>query len=200
MRFSAGFECDNGNYTRNSSYVDGIEIYQSISAQIKDELAQSPDVEALKLSNPSVLEDVEDEVFESNSLATEGWALVKNYSFFTNLASCGYCEVSSNGNKVSSGGSGICGYIAAGMLITYDTVMNGKGYITTSYYSKSGNAVTIKSALPYALYRKGVALGYGTATDATKIKNSIESFFEVRSVTVSHKAYTASASNYCPEL
>ncbi len=129
------------------------------------------------------------------SLVSEGWALVKNYSFFTNLASCGYCEVNSNGNKVFSGGNGICGYIAAGMLVTYDSVINGKGYISSVYYTKNGDEVSIKSTLPYMLYKKGEALGYGTDTTSVEIHYALKSFFEVRNTSVNHVSYYAPLAN-----
>lgn len=178
--------------TISTEEMDGFAEY---SGKLKEELALQPDNVALSIASGNVEENKNESSADVTSLASDGWALVKNYSFFTNLASCGYCEVNANGNKVSTGGTGICGYIAAGMLLTYDTVKNGKGYVSSTYYTKSGDAVSIKSTLPYMLYRKGVALGYGTSTTSVEIHYALKSFFDSRNTSVSHVSYYAPIAN-----
>lgn len=178
--------------TISATEMDGFDEY---SVKMKEELASQPDSIALSIASGSIEQNLDEYSVELTSLASEGWALVKNYSFFTNLASCGYCEVNAKGNKVSSGGNGICGYIAAGMLLTYDTVKNEKEYISSLYYTKNGDTVSIKSALPYMLYKKGEALGYGTETTSVEIHYALKSFFNVRNISVNHVSYYAPIAN-----
>lgn len=181
--------------TQEKISAEEMEGFTEYSEKMREKLAAQPDIVALSIGSGNIEESHDDCSAELTSLVSDGWALVRNYSFFTNLASCGYCEVNSNGNKVSSGGSGICGYIAAGMLVTYDTIKNGKGYVSSAYYSKSGDVVSIKSTLPYMLYRKGVALGYGTDTTSIEVHYALEAFFDVRNTTVNHVSYYAPIAN-----
>ena len=159
---------------------------QNVSIQIKNKLHASADSFALSIQNEAVTTE------SLSALATNstGWAYVKNYRFFQNLKNCGYCEVDDNGNKVSSGGKGICGYIAAGMLLTYDTVCNGKKYVPSTYYSKDSNGnVSITTVLPYVLYKKGVSLGYGASTTSVAIHYTVKAYLASRNMAVSHVSY-----------
>lgn len=118
---------------------------------------------------------LEDEMAETNSVKVGDWTCVKNYSFFMNLDNCGHI----------SGGK--CGYIAAGILLTYDKIYNGKNTVTSgTHYSYSNGKYSIKTALPTALYNKGVSLGYGASTTSVAIHYTVEAWLKDRGITVDH--------------
>lgn len=118
---------------------------------------------------------LEDEMAETNSVKVGDWTCVKNYSFFMNLDNCGYI----------SGGK--CGYIAAGILLTYDKIYNGKNTVTSgTHYSYSNGKYSIKTALPTALYNKGVSLGYGASTTSVAIHYTVKDWLKDRGITVDH--------------
>ncbi len=118
---------------------------------------------------------LEKEMAKARSVEVGDWTCVKNYSFFMNLNNCGYI----------SGGK--CGYIAAGILLTYDKIYNGKNTVTSdTHYSYSNGTYSIKTALPTALYNKGVSLGYGAATTSVAIHYTVEAWLADRGITVDH--------------
>lgn len=107
--------------------------------------------------------------------AASGYKYVKSSAFFRNLNNCGYIS----GNK--------CGYIAAGMLLTYDKAINGKNFVTAStHYTGSGTSCSIKTALPTALYNKGVSLGYSNETTSVAIHYTVEGWLTDRGQSVNH--------------
>ena len=121
------------------------------------------------------LYELEDNMAETKSVSVGDWTCVKNYSFFMNLDDCGYI----------SGGK--CGYIAAGILLTYDKIYNGKNTVTSgTHYSYSNGKYSIKTALPTALYNKGVSLGYGASTTSVAIHYTVEDWLADRGITVDH--------------
>lgn len=122
------------------------------------------------------------------SSEVNGMTYVKNYSFFTKLANCGYTSI--NGN-------GICGYIAAGILLTYDAVVNYYPTVNSLYYSKSSSgAYSISTSFPELLYDVGVSLGYGTSTTSVAIHYTVEEYLKDKGITASHTSlYTPFATN-----
>lgn len=113
--------------------------------------------------------------------------LVDNYQFFTGLDNCGYTTVN---------GSGICGYIAAGILLTYEQVTNGGNYVPSSYYSKnSSGKYSISTSLPKALYNTAVSLGYGTSTTSVEVHYTVEEYLANRGITVNHTSLYAPFGN-----
>ena len=128
-------------------------------------------------SNVSLAEvyALEKEMAAARSVEVGDWTCVKNYGFFMNLNNCGYI----------SGGK--CGYIAAGILLTYDKIYNGKNTVTSgTHYSYSNGVYSIKTALPTALYNKGVSLGYGASTTSVAIPYTVEAWLADRGITVDH--------------
>lgn len=118
---------------------------------------------------------LEDEMAATRSVKVGDWTCVKNYSFFMNLTDCGYI----------SGGK--CGYIAAGILLTYDKIYNGKNTVTYgTHYTYSNGKYSIKTALPTALYNKGVSLGYGASTTSVAIHYTVKDWLADRGLTVDH--------------
>lgn len=119
--------------------------------------------------------ELEKENTPARSVQVGDWTCVKNYPFFMNLNNCGYI----------SGGK--CGYIAAGMLLTYDKICNGKNTVdAVTHYTYSNGAVAINTALPTALYAKGVNLGYGASTTSVAIHYTVEAWLADRGITVNH--------------
>lgn len=118
---------------------------------------------------------LEDEMASTCSVSVGDWTCVKNYSFFMNLNDCGYI----------SGGK--CGYIAAGILLTYDKIYNGENTVTYgTHYTYSNGKYSIKTALPTALYNKGVSLGYGASTTSVAIHYTVKDWLKDRGITVDH--------------
>ena len=118
---------------------------------------------------------LEDEMIMTQSTQNGDWTVVDNYSFFQKLDNCGYIS----GNK--------CGYIAAGMLLTYDKIHNSLNTVTSgTHYTYSGGQCVIKTALPTALYNKGVSLGYGAKTTSVAIHYTVEDWLADRGITVNH--------------
>lgn len=103
---------------------------------------------------------------------------VDNYSFFTKLNNCGYTTID---------GNGICGYIAAGMLLTYEQVTNGGGVVPSSYYSgNSSSGYSISTSFPKSLYNIGKSLGYGTSTTSIEIHYTVDQYLTNRGITANH--------------
>ncbi|MGN0639939.1 MAG: hypothetical protein ACI4JT_03200 [Oscillospiraceae bacterium] len=107
-----------------------------------------------------------------------GLTCVDNYSFFTKLNNCGYTTID---------GNGICGYIAAGMLLTYEQVTNGGGVVPSSYYSgNSSSGYSISTSFPKNLYNIGKSLGYGTSTTSIEIHYTVDKYLTDRGITANH--------------
>ena len=103
---------------------------------------------------------------------------VDNYRFFTKLNNCGYTTID---------GNGICGYIAAGMLLTYEQVTNGGSVVPSSYYSgNSSSGYSISTSFPRKLYDVGKSLGYGTSTTSVAIHYTVDKYLTDRGITASH--------------
>ena len=124
---------------------------------------------------------------QSGVSATEvtagSWTYVNNYAFFNNLFNCGYTTVTVDGEA-----EGICGYIAAGMLLVYDEVTNSYNTVEDAFYSYNSvtNSYTINDTLPLSLYYTGVRLGYGTGTTSVAIHYTVKEWLETRNLSVSH--------------
>ena len=112
------------------------------------------------------------------SVKAGGFTYVKDYSFFKNLKNCGYSSI--NG--------GICGYIAAGMLLTYDAYVNALPVASPT--------MNISTSFPERLYNIGVSLGYGSSTTSVEIHYTVEKYLKNMGVTASHTSlYSPIASN-----
>lgn len=69
----------------------------------------------------------------------------------------------------------------------YDKIYNGKNTVTSgTHYSYSNGKYSIKTALPTALYNKGVSLGYGASTTSVAIHYTVEAWLADRGITVDH--------------
>lgn len=181
----------------NSTIVYTHTIYNDVLAD-RDVAAYEnacDELDSLLLDNPntavqSYINDgtISDSVMSLSEKDDEGFTCVANYEFFIKLTSCGYTTIN---------GSGICGYIAAGMLLTYDAVTNSLPVVSSSYYSVSSTGVcTISTSLPKALYNVGVSLGYGTSTTSVAIHYTVEKYLQDMGVTASHTSlYSPIANN-----
>jgi len=98
---------------------------------------------------------------------------VSNYQFFTNLQSCG-----ENVNNT-------CGYIAAGILLSYWQATRGGNYISSSYLTyTTSNGVrkySISNSLHTYLVNIGKSLGKGNTTYAKDIYDVVNRYFSLRS-------------------
>ncbi len=112
----------------------------------------------------------------SKTVTVGKWTVLRDYTFFTSLTDCGYIT------------GGKCGYIAAGILLTYDTAAGIRNTVVTpvQYSVSSSGRYSIKTALPTGLYNIGVGMGYGAGTNAGKIKNVLQTYLTARGISVSH--------------
>lgn len=114
--------------------------------------------------------------------------VVNNYGFFSKMTSPGYTTIN---------GSGICGYIAAGMLLTYEQVTNGGSIVDPAYYNVDSSSIcSIDSSFPRDLYTLGTTLGYGTSTTSVAIHYTVEKYLDNKGISASHTSlYSPIASN-----
>lgn len=124
----------------------------------------------------------------TNFSTSNNFNYINNYEFFSQMTSPGYTTIN---------GSGICGYIAAGMILTYEQVTNGGGIVDSSYYSSNWQgAYAINSSLPRDLYSLGTTLGYGTSTTSVAIHYTVKKYLENKGISASHTSlYSPLASN-----
>lgn len=103
---------------------------------------------------------------------------VNNYNFFIKLKDCGDTTID---------GNGICGYIAAGMLLTYEQITNGGGVVPSHYYSgNTSSGYSISDTFPKKLYDIGKSLGYGTNTTSVAIHYTVEKYLSYREIEANH--------------
>lgn len=157
-----------------------IELLSEQSSVINQKLVES--------RNKNVLEYNSKYNHQSDDLilraSTESWTLVNKYTIFSKMNSCGYI----NGGK--------CGYIAAGMLLTYDKLTSSRNCVTAgTHYTYTNGICSIKTALPTALYNKGVSLGYGASTTSFAIHHTVKQWLADRSITVNHTSLFAPLGN-----
>lgn len=113
-----------------------------------------------------------------------GWTYINQYGIIKNMSNCGYI------------GGGKCGYIAAGILLTYKKVTGAYDCVTyNTHYTKSNNIYSIKTALPTALYNTGVSLGYGASTTSVAIHYTVDKWLSDRGISVNHTSLYAPLAN-----
>lgn len=118
------------------------------------------------------------------SSEVNGWTYINQYSIIKNMSNCGYI----------SGGK--CGYIAAGILLTYKKAIGAYNCVTyNTHYTKTNNIYSIKTALPTALYNTGVSLGYGASTTSVAIHYTVNKWLSDRNITVNHTSLYAPLAN-----
>lgn len=106
------------------------------------------------------------------------YGYLKNYEFFFNMEHCGYyCPPNSGG---------ICGYIGLGMLIAYKEKYNSSAnYMNDSYWSDVAHN-NLKGGTESLAWHLRSNHGSEDSTYSTTIKETSESYFSGRGVTVKH--------------
>lgn len=106
------------------------------------------------------------------------YGYLKNYEFFFNMEHCGYyCPPNSGG---------ICGYIGLGMLIAYKEKYNSSAnYMNDSYWSDVAHN-NLKGGTASLAWHLRSNHGSEDSTYSTTIKETSESYFSGRGVTVKH--------------
>lgn len=119
-------------YTLIECMPTGYLIYHGESGIFVEALIENKDSNILNYTSGK-----SDEIYEPDISVYGKYLVVDNYSFFTNMYWCGYQTID---------GNGICGYIAAGMLLTYDqaTYADNRpviwfGYITDNTFNSAQN-------------------------------------------------------------
>lgn len=126
-------------------------------------------------------------IASSRTSSLDKWKVVDNAEFFSTMSSPGYTTID---------GAGICGYIAAGMLLTYEQVTNGGNIVDSSYYNIDDSGVcSIDSSLPRDLYTLGTTLDYGTDTTSVAIHYTVKKYFENRGISAFHTSLYAPLAN-----
>ena len=109
------------------------------------------------------------------------WKYVKNHEFFTQMADCGYITVQNKKGK----DEGICGYIAAGMLMAYDTLTGDRDYAWDFARYENGRCV-ISSDLPMAVYKKAQEKHYPHWSTSFEVHHAMKLFLEQKNSFVKH--------------
>ena len=87
------------------------------------------------------MDDVKQRTIQSN-----GYTYVYGCNFFQNLRDCGFVEIE----------NGVCGYIAAAMLLSYDNIMNAMDTVSPGYITRNNDgSYSISPRLSRALYMRG---------------------------------------------
>ncbi len=103
------------------------------------------------------------------------WTYIDHADFFVNLANCGYID------------GGICGYIAASMILNFDDIFSGYDTVPDTYHTQiSENQYAISTASAAALFERGKSLGYDAGTTSVAIHYTVESWLADREITVDH--------------
>ncbi len=127
---------------------------------------------------------------ESSNRSLSGWTLCNNYSIINGMSDCGY---------ITSPLGGICGYIAAGILLTYKKITGAYNCVDYNfhYYYDSANGVWgIYTTLPAALYNVGTSLGYSNGTTSVAIHYTVDQWLSNRNISVTHTSlYVPFATN-----
>lgn len=171
--------------------VDGEEIYcytkteeefctDEMTAYVeKSELINSALVEN---ENTTVLNYVERnqqlDLVSPTAVTYGDWTAVMNYRFFTGMSYPGETTID---------GKGICGYIAAAMLLTYQQLTFGGDVVDSCYYT--GNYTSgyrIYECFPEDLYDIGHDLGYGTNTTSVAIHYTVKQYLANRNIIATH--------------
>lgn len=176
------------SYTMTDEVLtEDLDAYIAASEQINDALVENKNTAVLNYVNNGDAA----ELLETQTSTMGSFKVVNNYKFFSQMTSPGYCTVTKSGKTY-----GICGYIAAGMLLTYEQVTNGGNVVDSKYYSKSSSGVySIKSQFPKDLYELGKSLGYDTDTTSVAIHYTVKKYFENKDISASHTSLYAPIAN-----
>ncbi len=174
-------------YTKTDDVVSVAEAdaYSKASDRLNSMLMENKNIEILNYINNNQPLNI------AAPMSTEvgGIVCVKNYRFLVNLLRPGYTTVN---------GSGICGYIAATMLLAYEQYSSSAGTFDTDDYwwDSSVGGYVIDSNFTMELYNLGVSLGYGTSTTSVAIHYTVKKYLENRNIAASHTSlYSPIATN-----
>lgn len=167
---------ENGEKTYTNTVYGNVLSESAVSA-----FAENSEIISEGLSqnaNTELLSYINDEDDIEPTSTSSSYVYISNRSFFGKLDLCGDTSVD---------GNGICGYIAAGILLTYDTVTNGYPLVDSDYYSQTlDGRYIISSDFHLSLYNLGVSLGYGASTTSVAIHYTVNQYLKNRGVTASH--------------
>lgn len=151
----------------NATLVNQL-LVENCNKEVLDYLSGSSNV------RPAEIFKKTEETASARTVTAGGWTYVDNFHFFWNLNECGYID------------GGRCGYIAAAILLAYDKIYNSLDTVPDSYYYSSNGQYSLNDFGALALYFKGVSLGYGEATTAAEITNTVDSWLLGRGISVNH--------------
>lgn len=154
--------------------VDEIVVYAEQSELINDALIENENTIVLNYIDNNQGLDI-----ANPAAVTYGdWTAVMNYRFFTSLTYPGETTIN---------GKGICGYIAAAMILTYQQLTFGGNVVDSSYYTGNyTNGYRIYDCFPEDLYDIGHDLGYGTDTTSVAIHYTVKKYLEDRNISATH--------------
>ena len=173
-------------YTKTNEMIlsSDLDKYSEVSERIYDTLMENQNIAVLNyVENNQPLNFVSPETTE-----IDGITLVKDFDFLANLICPGYAEIE---------GAGICGYIAATMLLAYEQYANGTGTFDEEDYwwdSLNGGYV-IDATFTRNLYDLGTSLGYGTSTTSVEIHYTVKKYLENLDIAATHTSLYAPFAN-----
>lgn len=151
-----------------------------VSKEVSAQLCNNAQSEVLSYINGEVDSIPTTYTFQQTTTAStytvesNGWTYINGCNFFMNMANCGYMN------------GGLCGYIAAAMLLCYDRVMNGINTVPSSLITRTSDGYNIDPYLTYCLYVRGQELGYGSGTTAFSISNVVQSWLADNRIAMAH--------------
>ena len=174
-------------YTKTDEVVmaEDVATYLEVSERLNDALVENKNVAVLNYVENNIPLDLA----SPTSLEINGVTYVYNYLFLANLLRPGYATID---------GSGICGYIAATMLLAYEHFANRTGtFSSTDYWwDTSIGGYVIDSEFTTDLYELGESLGYGTSTTSVAIHYTVKKYLENKGIEASHTSlYSPIANN-----
>ena len=157
--------------------LDEIVVYAERSELINDALIENENTTVLNYIDNNQGLDI-----ANPAAVTYGdWTAVMNYRFFTGMTHPGEMK-DEDGDAIP-----ICGYIAAGMLLTYQQVTYGGGVVDSNYYGGSPTfGYHVADTFPEHLYNIGYDLGYGTSTTSVAIHYTVKKYLENRNISATH--------------
>lgn len=169
----------------DGSYQNTLDKEQILEQEEIKELApQSKKIqkELIKQSDTAVLEYTQKKFAPkvmASKLTTTFY--ITSYGKLSDLDKCGYMD------------GGVCGYIAAAMMIYYYDVIGHRDVMDDKYYYNY-NGKKLSSALTQHLLQIGKDLGYGTSTTSVAIHYTVKEYLKRRGIT----SNTDHTSRYVP--
>ncbi len=163
-------------YTKNNEIItsENISSYIDVSEKINNAFINNANLSVVNYVNKN-------QPIRNNSVVASRSTpvFVDDSAFLIYLRNPGYLTIN---------GEGICGYIAAAMLLSYDKWANNSNTVDAGTYTYQSdlNGYVIDEEFTEGLYQLGASLGYGTDTTSVAIHYTVQTYLNSRNISATH--------------